>query len=89
MQPSKRKSRKKFIQTPRYVASEEELARHVQTVFSGDLQEMLVDSTCDVDEAENCSDEMTKKLERHPALVLNADYQVCHLQIKLICVPID
>lgn len=75
LKPSKSKPRKKFIQIPKYPTSEEELARHVQTVFSGDLEEMLDDSICDVNEAQNCSDGMTKKLERHPALVLNADYQ--------------
>jgi hypothetical protein len=71
--PSKRSSRKRFIQAQKQLSTEAELAHHVQTVYSGeDFDELLVGG---VDEEQVCND-MTKKLERHPALVLNADYQV-------------
>jgi hypothetical protein len=69
---SKRKPRKRSIQTFKF-ATEEELAHHVQTVFSGDLEEFLVDT--DMYEVSS-NDEKVKKLQKHPALVLNADFQV-------------
>ena len=72
-QQSKRK-RKRFIQMPKSSTTEAELAHHVQTVFSGDLEEMLVEDP-DCNDLEGNVD-MIKRLERHPALVLNADYQV-------------
>lgn len=77
LKPSKRKQRQRFVQIPKQLSSEAELARHVQTVFSGeDLEELMVDSAYGVDQTEECSEDVTKKLTRHPALVLNADYQV-------------
>lgn len=78
---SKRKSRNKFltVSDSKRPTTEEDLARHVQSVFSDDIlhmmdEEMLVDSTFDLREG---SGDTTKILERHPSLVLNADYQVC------------
>ena len=59
---------------PKSSTTEAELAHHVQTVFSGDLEEMLVEDP-DCNDLEGNVD-MIKRLERHPALVLNADYQV-------------
>ena len=76
---SKRK-RKRFIQMPKSSTTEDELAHHVQTVFSGDLEEMLVDPDCDDMEG---NVDMIKRLERHPALVLNADYQVQVTTLKV------
>lgn len=67
---SKRNQRKRFIQTP-IVSSEADLATHVQTVYSSDLEELLGDG-----HAGSCNEDVTKNLQRHPALVLNADYQV-------------
>eukprot|EP00956_Cyclotella_meneghiniana_P044093 scaffold301725_cov86-Cyclotella_meneghiniana.AAC.5 len=58
---------------PKSSTTEAELAHHVQTVFSGDLEEMLVEDP-DCNDLEGNVD-MIKRLERHPALVLNADYQ--------------
>ncbi|KAL7517920.1 hypothetical protein ACHAWX_002794 [Stephanocyclus meneghinianus] len=79
LKPSKRKSRNKFLTASdsKRPTTEEDLARHVQSVFSDDIlhmmdEEMLVDSTFDSREG---SGDTTKILERHPSLVLNADYQ--------------
>lgn len=79
LMPSKRKSRKRFLTTSdsKRPTTEEDLARHVQSVFSDDIlrlmnEEMLLDSSFDAHEG---SDDTAKKLERHPSLVLNADYQ--------------
>ena len=71
-----RKSRKKFAQNAKFPLSEAELAHDVQSYFSGDLEAMFVDSTYGVNK-EICDDEITQDLNKHPALVLNADYQVC------------
>ncbi|KAL3788937.1 hypothetical protein HJC23_000221 [Cyclotella cryptica] len=79
LKPSKRKSRKRFLTTSdsKRPTTQEDLARHVQSVFSDDIlrmmdEEMLLDSNLDVNGGD---DETNKKLERHPSLVLNADYQ--------------
>ena len=65
---STRHKRKRFIQSP--ISSEADLASHVQTVYSSDFEELLGD-----DQTGSCNEDLTKKLQRHPALVLNADYQ--------------
>jgi hypothetical protein len=81
LKPSKRKSRSKFLSASdsKRPTTEEDLARHVQSVFSDDIlhmidEELLLDSSFDVREGSGYT---TKILERHPSLVLNADYQVC------------
>jgi 5-methylcytosine-specific restriction endonuclease McrA len=72
LKPPKRSSRKRFIQVPKQLSTEAELAHHVQTVYSGeDFDELLVGGG----DGEQVCNDVTKKLERHPALVLNADYQ--------------
>mmetsp|Transcript_25657 Transcript_25657/g.46447 ORF Transcript_25657/g.46447 Transcript_25657/m.46447 type:complete len:245 (+) Transcript_25657:94-828(+) len=73
--------------------SKEELAHHVQSVFS-DLREFerefegeeeagnepCILSESDEDGARQRQQQLDscRRLDRHPALVLNADYQVCH-----------
>lgn len=76
LRSSKRKSRKISYKES---ATREELAYHVQSVFSESLGDMLLMDSDDLNDV----DEMTKKLQRHPSLVLNADYQVC-LRLKVI-----